>query len=190
MKTLISCLIVFAVAAGVGSARAEVTVTATEDNGDVVFEGSGTLNLDAMQVNYPQTRRDPIVDPGITEFLVGPVDAWATAYVPIGGIMAWNERPIGGLGTGGETLATSGSGDMFGFLEFHHLTVPFNYVSGDPLEGTATYEGATFESLGLDVGTYVWSWGEDATFDSFTLVISTATPIQQSTWGEVKALFR
>ena len=190
MRTMLISMVVFAVMAVAGSAQAAVTMTAIEVGGDVVFEGSGTLNLDAMSVNYPQTRRDPIVDPGITEFLVGPVDAWVTAYVPIGGIFAWNERPIGGLGTGGETLATSGSGDMFGFLQYHHLTVPFNYVSGDPLEGTATYEGATFESLGLDVGTYVWSWGEDATLDSFTLVISTSTPNQQSSWGEVKALYR
>jgi hypothetical protein len=190
MRTRVVTIFVCAVAACASLAHAAVTMTATEIGGDVVFEGSGTLNLDAMQVNYPQTRRDPIVDPGITEFLVGPVDAWVTAYVPIGGIFAWNERPIGGLGTGGETLATSGSGDMFGFLEFHHLTVPFEYVSGDPLEGTATYEGATFASLGLDVGTYVWSWGEDATLDSFTLEVTTNTPVEPSTWGKVKALYK
>lgn len=58
----------------------------------------------------------------------------------------------------------SGTGDIFGitadplFFEIV-LTVPDNYVSGEALSGTATYENETFASLGMDIGSYTWSWG-------------------------------
>jgi hypothetical protein len=46
-----------------------------------------------------------------------------------------------------------------------------NWAGGDPMEGSATYDNATFDELGMEVGTYVWSWGEGETADSFTLIV-------------------
>jgi hypothetical protein len=53
--------------------------------------------------------------------------------------------------------------------------VPRGYVSENPLTDSATYDGATFASLGVTPGTYVWTWGTGAD-QSFTLEIGT-TPL-------------
>jgi hypothetical protein len=58
---------------------------------------------------------------------------------------------------GGTTIATSGTGPRFGVF-FNQLDVPDGYVSGTLLEGSSLYEGATFASLGVTPGTYVWTW--------------------------------
>ena len=42
-------------------------------------------------------------------------------------------------------------------------------MSGDPLSGSATYSGQSFASLGMDMGSYMWSWGSNGTADSLTL---------------------
>jgi hypothetical protein len=76
------------------------------------------------------------------------------------------------FGTGGSANGTSGSGDLFGLIQGGQvLTVPDNYLSGDPLSSSTTYSGQTFASLGLDVGSFTWSWGEDEKADSLTLNI-------------------
>ena len=76
------------------------------------------------------------------------------------------------------TAASSSSGDFVGIYGgggFYgptpQLDVPFDYVSGTPLSDTATYDNATFTSLGVTPGTYEWTWGSGATADSFTLQI-------------------
>jgi hypothetical protein len=84
---------------------------------------------------------------------------------------------FGEPGQGG--YASSASGDLVGLVPANLfnfdsntvLYVPQGYVSGAPLSGTATWEGETIDSLGLFPGTYVWSWGDSAAADSFTLVI-------------------
>jgi len=48
------------------------------------------------------------------------------------------------------------------------------YVSGNPLSDTSTYNNATFASLGVTPGTYVWTWGTGTHADSFTLQIGPA----------------
>jgi hypothetical protein len=54
------------------------------------------------------------------------------------------------------------------------LIVPIGYVSGSALSDTSTYDNATFNSLGVTPGTYVWTWGSGANADSFTLNIGAA----------------
>ena len=51
------------------------------------------------------------------------------------------------------------------------LGVPHGYVSGAALSDSMTFNNATFASLGLDVGTYVWSWGTGLPNQNFTLII-------------------
>jgi hypothetical protein len=51
------------------------------------------------------------------------------------------------------------------------------------LESTSTYDNATFASLGVTPGVYVWSWGSGATDDTFTLDIGTAAVPESSTWA-------
>ena len=65
-----------------------------------------------------------------------------------------------GFGSGGEFTADSGDGDLFGFLGIlqSDMLVPSGYVSGDLLDGSATYLNQSFDSMGLVGGTYTWTW--------------------------------
>jgi VPDSG-CTERM motif len=52
--------------------------------------------------------------------------------------------------------------------------VPEGYVSGQALSDSITFNNATFASLGLEPGTYVWSWGTGLPNQNFTLRIGGA----------------
>jgi hypothetical protein len=48
--------------------------------------------------------------------------------------------------------------------------VPQGYISNSPLSDGATWDKATFNSLGVTPGTYKWSWGKGAN-QNFTLIV-------------------
>ena len=81
------------------------------------------------------------------------------------------------FGSGGLTLASSGSGDMVGTFAVM-MTVDCRPLSlfqgamspGNFLSNSATYSGKTFATLGVTPGTYVWTWGTGAN-QNFTLQI-------------------
>lgn len=86
------------------------------------------------------------------------------------------------FGSGGAIVATTGTGDTVDFLGsdypgigFAFLWVPTGYTSGTALSSSAVWDSATFASLGVTPGTYVWTWGTEAE-QSFTLDIVTAVP--------------
>jgi len=54
------------------------------------------------------------------------------------------------------------------------LYLPNGYVSDTSVSNLTTFSGATFASLGVTPGTYVWTWGSGATTDSFTLQFGSA----------------
>ena len=83
------------------------------------------------------------------------------------------------------TFASSGSGDLVGIIGPSPFTliVPQGYLSGTALSDTAAYYNATFSSLGVTPGTYVWTWGTGPD-QNFTLQIGPATvPDSGSTLG-------
>jgi hypothetical protein len=63
---------------------------------------------------------------------------------------------------------------MAGIL--NQLFVPSGYVSGSALSDSSTYDTATFASLGLTPGSYVWSWGIGADADTFTIDVGSPIP--------------
>ncbi|WP_146204902.1 hypothetical protein [Jannaschia seohaensis] len=77
---------------------------------------------------------------------VGPFDS----YVP--------GAPVS-FGTGGLTVASSATGDVFGLVDGvdvagqDELQLPVGYVSGAPISGSFSFAGASFTSLGLTSGT-------------------------------------
>jgi hypothetical protein len=86
---------------------------------------------------------------------------------------------------GHESLSGSRPGDSVGIaLNFYvepALVLPVGYLSGSPLSSSATWDGATFKSLGVTSGVYKWTWPVADAFDkddSFTLI---AVP-EPSTW--------
>ena len=52
--------------------------------------------------------------------------------------------------------------------------MPQGYVSGAALSDSMTFDNATFATLGVTPGTYVWSWGTGLMNQNFTLVIGPA----------------
>lgn len=75
------------------------------------------------------------------------------------------------FGMGGGT-AGSGSGDPVAG-GFGSIDVPTGYSSGTQLSDNATWANASFASLGVTPGTYVWTWGTGAD-QSYTLDIADA----------------
>ena len=66
------------------------------------------------------------------------------------------------------------------------FVLPLMYQSGTPLGvSSATWNNASFNSLGLFEGSYVWSWGSGANADTYTLLIGSSTlPVPEpGTWA-------
>jgi hypothetical protein len=147
-------------------AQAGYVVTLQEVGSDVVATGSGPIDLT-----------------GLT--LVGATAPFAQMLPAVGGIFT-GQPPDGGassldlysgvtgpasFGSDVFAFADSGSGNPVGIIGCcGELGVPVDYVSGDPLSSSATWLGHTFVSLGVDPGTYVWSWGTGPD-QNFTLII-------------------
>ena len=86
------------------------------------------------------------------------------------------------FGSGGFFFPNTGSGDYVGIEGqgfgpsgvIRFLFVPQGYVSGAALSDSMTFNSATFASLGVTPGTYVWTWGTGLENQNFTLVIGGA----------------
>lgn len=144
---------------------AAYTVQLTETGGNVVAVGNGTLNTTALAAPTPS---------GYNAFLIS-----LNAVVIVGpesGTAVENRAGISGPISAGTSaalvIADTGSGDKVGVQGGSGaLVTDSGYVSGTPLSSTSTWNGATFASLGLTPGRYVWTWGSGGTADSFTLLI-------------------
>jgi hypothetical protein len=156
------------------NARAAFIETMTEVGSNVVVTGSGTINLAGFyNPGYQNHGVTPAaVIPNDGSILLGAPDSEESYFFyPFVGPTSF--------GDGGFIVASSGSGDRVGVRQDSpstiFITVPADYVSGTALSGSSTYDGQTFASLGVNTGTYVWTWGSGPTFDSLTLNI-TDTP--------------
>jgi hypothetical protein len=159
-----------------GAARpthAALILTMEEVGGDVVVSGSGTANLTALLISIalPQAAA---VDAAEGVIVLGPDPL---TFLPVDFYTLLNGPTT--FGPGGLVFASGGTGDRFGVNVFGgpiSLVVPLGYVSGNPLSATNVFNSATFASLGVIPGTYMWTWGEVDTFDSLTLQIGPTMP--------------
>ena len=143
-------------------ATAGYIVTLQEVGSNVVATGSGPLDLTglAFVVDGPDTAG---MSPFEGVIITGtPVITNIDLYTGLTGPASF--------GNGATTIADSGSGDKVGIDGPDGLIVPDGYASGNVLSDTATYLNATFSSLGVTPGTYVWTWGTGPN-QNFTLVI-------------------
>jgi hypothetical protein len=139
---------------------------------EVVANGGGTIDLTGLKFSV-NTGEITAMVPFISEITTGTSPASVSNYTGVTGPASF--------GSGGETLASSSSGDHVGLLDdLGILAVPQGYVSGHALSDSATYDNATFASLGVTPGTYKWTWGTGDHADSFTLQIGVPEP---STWA-------
>jgi hypothetical protein len=169
-----------AAAIGVGlsapSVQAGYVVDLTQQGGDVVATGSGSIDLTGLSLLDGTESPASGMSPADGLIVTGP-----TSEVVFD---VYQEATTGpeSFGSGGDTTGSSGAGDgvaIVGGGEF--IDVPHGYVSGARLSDTSTYDGATFASLGVTPGRYEWTWGSGAN-QNFTLVIGPAVP-ESSTWA-------
>jgi hypothetical protein len=162
----------------VAPARAGYVMDLTQQGSDVVATGSGAIDLTGLaslgSISLPSE-----LDPSAPAILTGPAGAISVdAYTGFNG--------PANFGSGPETFADSGSGDLAGIFTPPEarltLLVPHGYVSDSPLSGTSTYDNQTFSSLGATPGTYKWTWGTGAN-QNITLVVGTAAIPEPSTWA-------
>jgi hypothetical protein len=148
------------------SAHASFIMTLTESGSDVVGVGSGTLNITGL-TNFGPLNVSALMVPTIGNCSLGPTSATGdTIYHLTSGPTSF--------GSGGQTHATSGSGDEVGIQGNNSsLFVPAGYVSGASLSDNATWTGKSFATLGITPGTYTWTAGGG---DTFTLQVGPVTP--------------
>ena len=141
------------------------TITLEQVGSNVVATGSGAFNLTGLSFLASGTQGGAILQPPIGAIVTGTTDsANVTFFSGFSGPTSF--------GSGNGDIASSGSGDRVGIVGlFGQLSVPDGYVSGAALLSSATWNNATFASLGVTPGTYTWTWGTGANADSFTLQI-------------------
>jgi PEP-CTERM motif len=150
-------------------AQAGYIVTLTQQGTSVVAAGSGSLDLTDLSLFVNGALFAPEIAPRIGLIVTGPTGVPGSTYMGYTGPTSF--------GSGGGSLTSSGSGDIVGINFFGtELEVPLGYISGDPLSDVSTYDNATFASLGVTPGTYVWTWGTGADADSFTVQIAVPEP--------------
>ncbi len=100
-------------------------------------------------------------------------------YSGVSGASTWGDGPFTPA-WGGQT----GAGVSLR-MQDQSIWVPLGYVSGTDLGiSTATYTNTDLATLGLNPGTYIYTFGQGATADTFTVEIAAAGAVPEpSTWA-------
>jgi len=150
----------------IGSVQSAVLINALEVGGDVTFSGAGSLNLAGLT---------PTTAQGVFAGSDGTIAPSAGRLTfELSNIDIYHGIPLVPFGSGATFHVTNSvSGDHFGFNSgSDNLGVPHQYGSGAPLSFSMVFALATFASLGIDPGTYVWQLPND----TITLVVG-ANPV-------------
>lgn len=152
---------------------------------DVVATGTGPIDLNGLGFINIYLNDNPqiaYIEPEATRLQTGATTIHSPDTYQATG--PWIGPTNFGQGT--YLAATSGTGDFAGIIIYAQIIiVPTGYVSGDPLSDSAIYSGQDFHSLGVNRGTYVWSWGAGVN-QNFTLQIGPVgapVPDSGSTFG-------
>jgi hypothetical protein len=162
-------------AAPVQPAQAAYVLTIKQEGPNVVTTGSGSFDLtDLTAVAMGFAYSDFMAPAGAV------IDTGLGAFTIYSGVL---QGPTN-FGDGHVTGASSVSGDFVSLdgvaSEIFVPGLTGEYKSGSPVSGSsATYDDATFASLGITAGVYVWKWGSGADADTFTI---DAVP-EPSTWA-------
>jgi protein with PEP-CTERM/exosortase system signal len=139
------------------------TVTLEQVGSNVVANGSGAINLTGLTF-ITSGDNNPGIQAPLGLIGTGPFATIVDFYQGFTGPTSF--------GSGGVFSPNTASGDFVGISGVGlQLSVPLNYVSGAALSDSMTFNNATFASLGLTPGTYVWTWGTGLANQNFTLII-------------------
>lgn len=171
------CLAVFvamALLAPIANATPYVAKLVQQGN-DVIATGSGAFDLTGLAY-HSVTPAFPAIDPFHAGIILGFPSPSLDVYTGITGPTS--------IGNGSPRFANGGSGDTIGFegstFDFGDpvIAVPSGYLSGAALSSTAAWDNATFASLGVTPGRYVWTWGTGPE-QSFTLEVGNAVGVPE-----------
>ncbi len=168
LKPVVAATVAIVIICGlsVQPARANYIVTLEQVGSNVVATGSGAFDLSGLTF-LNQGLGSPYM--AASQGLIQTGSAASTdVYTGFTGPTSF--------GSGGNVFASTSSGDfvtIVGSSTPKMMMVPQGYVSGHSLSDSMTFNNATFASLGVTPGTYVWSWGT-GTNQNFTLVIPAA----------------
>jgi hypothetical protein len=157
------------------ASKAALIIDVSEAGGDVVITASGVLNFAPTSGGSSSTVS-----------MVWPTSPYGSIIL-VGSTSAANVDSYSGIsgpssfGAGPMVVATSGSGDTVGVIGNAAIYVPEGYSFGNPLSGTATFTGASFVSLGLTPGSYLYTWGAGPTAESLTVNVGVAAVPEPST---------
>jgi uncharacterized protein YhjY with autotransporter beta-barrel domain len=129
-------------------ANADITILGQESGGNVVFSYSGSVDLTGLAKSgggFSTGQNFITPNLGIVAFLDAGGDAYENTLPLPGAIFSG----VQDFGPGNMFSANSSTGDSF-FLYRYVLGVPVGYHSGDLIEGSMTFDGETFASLGID----------------------------------------
>ena len=141
--------------------QADLLFTVTESGGNVVFNMSGSVNLNATQgFLNPGVNTSRLIFPDLGAILIGNSVLSDVYSVNV---------PWTPFGTGGFRVFSSSSGDRVATFVDNLKTssfsigVPLGYISGNPLSATGTINGASLASLGITPGLHVTTFSNNST---------------------------
>ena len=146
------------------------TVTLQQMGADVVANGSGPVSLTGLTFSGLSGQDGALINPIFGVIVMGTTKfANVDIYTGLSGPTSF--------GSGGLNDANIGSGRRVGIvgpLLGPFLFLPAGYISDTALSSSSTWNNATFASLGVNPGTYVWSWGTGLPNQNFTLIVGGA----------------
>ena len=170
VKTKLFGLLACTVLLGVTNAASAspYIVTLEQVGSNVIATGSGNIDLTGLTVEEEDSVNNiGVSDPRVPLIAVG-FSSNSTIY-------SGSFSEPSSFGTGNIAVDNSSSGSWVS-AGYEDIGVPLGYTSDSALGiSTSTYDNATFASLGVTPGIYVWIWGAGAD-QSVTLEIG-ATPL-------------
>ena len=171
MKSVVSAVFLTAALVAAQHTQAGVIYEVSEQNGDVVFEFSGTINL-ASTLGKEGDRSAFLNDFEGPRTFIRSVSGEADDY----NVVYTTTSTFTGEATGGIR-----AGDNFTFENvldgpFKQIWVPNNYVSGGPISGSLTFAGTDFATIGLTPGEYTWEWANGGVSDFVTVRVGSVVP--------------
>jgi hypothetical protein len=136
-RLAVTTLVTIASAVTAVTAQAAYIATATETSGDVVFDGSGTLDLTAWTYSSTNNRASAVQADDFLGFGASLEDDYVSPA---------NFNGPSNVGPGTSFVSTNiEAGDYTGIgISWSGLLVPSGYTSGQALAGSATFTGQTF----------------------------------------------
>jgi hypothetical protein len=141
------------------------TITLQQVGSNVVANESGAINLTGLTFVVSGTLEPGVIVPNIGIIQIGGSlgNPFIDQYIGITGPTSF--------GSGDAFEANTNSGDFVGIFGLTgNIDVPQGYVSDTPLSDSMTFNNATFASLFVTPGTYIWTWGTGGS-QNFTLQI-------------------